>query len=159
MLATPLDVDIVLGEMTWAATKSLVSAGPILVVAAALGLVGGWSAMWVLPATLLVGLAFAAMGLVVTALSKSYDFFIYYFTLVVTPMMLFSGVFFPLATLPWPIRAAAYALPLAHAIDLIRPLMAGRPVPAAPVHVAVLVVYAAGGFTAAVALARRRLLR
>jgi hypothetical protein len=86
-----------------------------LAVAWALGLVTSPLALWALPIVLLTGLAFAAIGLVMTALSPSYDFFMYYFTLAVTPMMLVCGVFFPVSQLPAALQAVAQALPLTHA--------------------------------------------
>lgn len=159
MLAAPLDVeDIVLGEMMWAGTKSLISAGAILLVAAALGIVHGPRAVLVLPVALLVGICFAAMGLVVTAVSKSYEFFLYYVTLVVTPMMLFSGVFFPLQGLPPALQWLAAVLPLTHGVEIIRPLMIGQWPPRVVLHLSVLVAYAAASYWTATALVRRRLL-
>ena len=100
-----------------------------------------------------------ALGLVMTALSPSYDFFIYYFTLAVTPMMLACGVFFPLEQLPGWLQAIAQGLPLTHAVALARPLMNGELPDAIGAHLAVLVVYAALSLYAALMLARRRLLR
>ncbi len=159
MLATPLDVDdIVLGEMMWAGTKSLISAGAILFVAAILGLVHGTTSLLALPVVLLVGVCFAAMALVVTALSKSYDFFMYYFTLVVTPMMLFSGVFFPLTGLPAGIQWAAHALPLTHGVEIIRPLMIGEGPEHALFHLCVLFAWTAVSYWVASGLLRRRML-
>lgn len=159
MLAAPLDVDdIVLGEMIWAGTKSLISAGAILAVATALGIVHSPLALLVLPVALLIGICFGAMGLVVTAVSRSYEFFLYYVTLVVTPMMLFCGVFFPLQGLPPPLRWLAAALPLTHGVDVIRPLMTGRWPQHLLWHLAVLVAYAAAAHRAATWLVRRRLL-
>ncbi|MGH7859004.1 MAG: ABC transporter permease [Candidatus Binatia bacterium] len=159
MLAAPLDVDdIVLGEMIWAGTKSLISAGAILVVASLLGVVSAWTALWVLPVVLLVGICFGAMALVVTAVSVSYEFFLYYFTLVITPMMLFSGVFFPLSRLPEKMQWAVQALPLTHGVSLIRPLVTGRAPQDALTHLLVLVIYAIASFLLATTLLRRRLL-
>jgi len=159
MLAAPLDIDdIVMGEMVWAGTKSVFSAGAIVVVATALGIVHGAQVILVLPVSLLVGTCFAAMGLVVTAISKSYEFFLYYVTLVVTPMMLFCGVFFPLDGLPPALRAAAELLPLTHAVAIVRPLMTGSWPASLPLHLFVLVAYTAVSYAAATALARRRLL-
>jgi lipooligosaccharide transport system permease protein len=159
MLATPLDVDdIVMGEMVWAGSKSLISAGAILIVAAALGIVHGAHALLVLPAALLVGTCFAAMALVVTAISKSYEFFLYYVTLVVTPMMLFCGVFFPLQGLPIALQWVAAFLPLTHAVELIRPLMTGSWPARVPLHLSVLLAYGATSYWAATALVRKRLL-
>jgi lipooligosaccharide transport system permease protein len=101
MLAAPLEVDdIVLGETIWAGSKSTISAAAILLVGWALGVVQGATILLAVPAALLIGICFGAAALVVTAVAASYDFFLYYFTLVVTPMMLFSGVFFPLDHLP-----------------------------------------------------------
>ncbi len=159
MLATPLDVDdIVMGETIWAGTKSLFSAAAILVVAAALGIVHGPRVLLVLPIALLVGTCFAAMALVVTASSKNYEFFLYYVTLVITPMMLFCGVFFPLQGLPPALRAVASVLPLTHAVWLVRPLMTGGWPEHAWLNVFVLVAYGVSSYSIATALVRRRLL-
>ena len=101
ILNTPLGLsDVVAGELFWAATKSLFSGAAILVVISALGLTHGPLVLWALPAIVLTGLAFAALGLIWNALAPSYDFFMYYFTLFITPMTLISGVFFPTDQLP-----------------------------------------------------------
>jgi lipooligosaccharide transport system permease protein len=101
ILNAPLSLDdIVTGEALWAATKSLFSGVAILVVVWLLGLAQSWMVLWLIPLALLIGLCFASLGLIVTALAPSYDFFMYYFTLVVTPMMLVCGVFFPVDQLP-----------------------------------------------------------
>ncbi len=158
MLVAPLDVDdIVLGEMMWAGTKSLISVAPILLVAVLLGLVHDWTALWVLPVVLLAGIAFGAMALMVTAVAKSYDFFLYYFTLVVTPLFLFGGVFFPLDEMPLGVQWGAQLLPLTHAIEIVRPIMLGRPVQDLAVHLAVLAAYALVAFYFATLLIRRRM--
>jgi lipooligosaccharide transport system permease protein len=151
--------DLVLGEAIWSASKAFLSGAAVLLVAAALGLVASPLALWVLPVVFLTGLVFSGLGLIMTSLSPSYDFFMYYFTLAVTPMMLASGVFFPLEQLPHWLQAAAQALPLTHAVLLVRPLMRGV-MPDMPVmHLSVLVAYAAVACYAALVLARRRLLK
>ena len=110
-----------------------------------------------IPVLVLTGLAFAALGLAVNALANGYDFFSYYLTLVLTPMMMLSGVFFPVEQLPGPIQLAAAVLPLHHAVQLVRPLLSGT-APAAPLlHAGVLAGYAALGFYVATVLTRRRL--
>ena len=150
--------DVVAGELLWAAAKATLSGVAILVVISLLGFVHSALALWALPAIFLTGLAFAALGLIVTAVAPSYDFFMYYFTLFITPMTLLSGVFFPVDELPAPFQAAAQAMPLAHAVQLIRPLLFGQ-VPDAPLlHVAVLAGVAALAFWIALILTRRRLL-
>jgi lipooligosaccharide transport system permease protein len=160
MLAAPLDVrDVVLGETLWAATKSLVSVAAILAVAAALGAVSGWEAVLVLPVGLLTGACFGALALAVTAFARSYDFFLYYHTLLVTPMMLFSGVFFPLEGMPEAIQLGARLLPLTHAVELVRPLMTGGEVPEPVLHLLVLGAYAVAATRLATHLVARRLQR
>ena len=151
--------DVVLGEAVWAASKAFLSGAAVLLVAAALGLVASALALWVLPIIFLTGLAFAGLGLIMTSLSPSYDFFMYYFTLAVTPMMLASGVFFPLEQLPAWLQRVAEVLPLTHAVALARPLM-NDAVPASPaLHLGVLLAYATAACYAALVLARRRLLK
>lgn len=151
--------DVVLGEAVWAASKSVLSGTAVLVVAAGLGLAQSALALWILPVIFLTGLAFGALGLIMTAVSPNFDFFMYYFTLVITPMMLLCGVFFPLEQLPAAVQAVAQALPLTHAIALARPLMLGSVPTHAALHVAVLIGYAAAGFYIALVLTRRRLLK
>jgi lipooligosaccharide transport system permease protein len=159
ILVTPLGVrDVVLGELAWTGTKALINAAPILVVAALLGAVHDWRALWVLPMAVMVGLTFGAMALVVTAFARGFDFFLYYATLVVTPMFLLSGVFFPLQGMPAMVRAGAQLLPLTHAIEIVRPLMTGQPVSQVAFHLLVLTAYAAGGFWLAARLFRKRLI-
>jgi lipooligosaccharide transport system permease protein len=160
IMNAPLTLDdVVLGEAVWAASKSLLSGLAVLLVAAVLGLCASPLALWVIPVIFLTGLAFAGLGLIMTAISPSYDFFVYYMTLVITPMMLMSGVFFPVDQLPAALHLATMLLPLAHAVELARPLMNGA-VPAQwALHLCVLAVYAIIGFYVALALTRRRLLK
>src|SRR5688572_12836685 len=151
--------DVVFGEAVWAASKAFLSGGAVLIVAAALGLAESPLALWVLPVVFITGLAFAGMGLIMTSLSPSYDFFMYYFTLVITPMMLICGVFFPIEQLPAWLQAAAQVLPLTHAVSIARPIMNGVVPSSVLLHIAVLCAYAAVGFYAALVLTRRRLLK
>jgi lipooligosaccharide transport system permease protein len=151
--------DVVVGEAVWAASKAFLSGSAVLAVAAVLGLVASPLALWVLPLVFVTGLAFAGLGLIMTSLSPSYDFFMYYFTLVITPMMLACGVFFPLEQLPSWLQVVAQALPLTHAVQLARPLMNGVVPDAIGWHVGALVAYAAAPIYVALVLARRRLLK
>jgi lipooligosaccharide transport system permease protein len=150
--------DVVAGEWLWAGAKATLSGAAILVVIALLGFVHSPLAIWALPAIFLTGLCFAAMGLIITALAPSYDFFMYYFTLLITPMMLLSGVFFPIEQLPQGVQWAAEVLPLSHSVQLIRPLLSGAVPANAMLHVGVLAGIAAAALAVAVVLTRRRLL-
>jgi lipooligosaccharide transport system permease protein len=160
ILNAPLSLDdIVTGEALWAATKSLFSGAAILIVVWLLGLAQSWMVLWLIPLAFLVGLCFASLGLIVTALAPSYDFFMYYFTLVITPMMLVCGVFFPVAQLPEWLQAVSAALPLTHAVAIARPLLVGEVPGQVLLHVMVLAGYGLVAFHIALVLARRRLLR
>src|SRR3954467_14212175 len=110
--------DVVFAEWVWAASKSFLSGVAVLLVAAALGLAQSWTMVLILPLAFLIGLTFAGLGLVMTALAKSYDFFTYWFTLGLTPMMLLSGVFYPVSNMPGWVQAISSTLPLAHAIEI-----------------------------------------
>ena len=160
VLNAPLNLDdVVLGELLWAASKSFLSGVAILVVIWVLGLSHSPLTLWVIPLSLLIGFCFAGMGLVMTAISPSYDFFLYYFTLVVTPMVLLCGVFFPVTQLPPWLQGVSAFLPLTHAIELVRPLMQDRLPEQISLHAGVLFGYGCAGFYLALAFARRRLLR
>jgi len=159
ILATPLEVDDILaGEMLWCATKSLFSGVAILVVATLLGVVAGWQALWVLPVVFAIGLCFAGPALIMSALASTYEFFNYYFVLVVTPMFILCGVFYPVTTLPSALQGAVQFLPLTHAVVLTRSLIAGADLTRPLLHVVVLLTYAAISYYIAVVLVRRKLL-
>lgn len=149
--------DVVFAEWIWAASKSFLSGAAVLVVAAALGLAESWMVILILPLAFLIGLTFAGLGLVMTAMARSYDFFLYWFTLALTPMTLLCGVFYPLSTMPGWLQAVANTLPLTHAIDLGRPLLLGRWPEAPLLNIAVLLAYGVAGFAVALRLFRRRL--
>ena len=151
--------DVVLGEWVWAASKSVLSGCAVLLVAAALGVVGSALALWIVPVILLTGLVFSALGLIITALSPSYDFFMYYFTLAITPMMLLCGVFYPLEQLPVFAQAVAQALPLTHAVALSRPLLLGAMPAQVWLHVLVLALYAGVSYGVARHFLRKRILK
>jgi len=158
MLTSPLEIqDIVAGEILWCATKATIHGIGILVVAAVLGAVSSWQALWTLPVLFLTAVTFTTPALIMTAYASSYAFFSYYTTLVMMPLMLLSGVFYPLTALPPLLQDALHVLPLVHAVQLIRPLMAGQPVTHVAFHVLVLVAYAIVGYLIALTLFRRRM--
>lgn len=157
MLYAPLLVDdVVGGEIAWAASKAWLSGSTILAVAAVAGLAGSPLALLALPAAFLVGLAFAAVGMIMTVLARNWDFFSFYMTLVMTPMIMISGVFFPAQQLPAPVLAVAQALPLYHGVQLVRPVVAGHWPQDVLLHVGVLLAYAVGGYIIALHFARKR---
>ena len=137
--------------------KETPRAHSVLAVIWLLGLSHSALTLWLIPLSLLVGLCFASIGLIVTAIAPGYDFFMYYFTLVITPMVLLCGVFFPVDQLPPQLLMISAILPLTHAIDMARPLL-NDTVPANFIgHCAVLLGYALLGFYVSLVLFRKRL--
>jgi lipooligosaccharide transport system permease protein len=151
--------DVVLAEMLWAAFKALFTVVAILGVMLALGISHSPKLLLALPVLLFVGITFACIALVFNALAQGYDFFTYYFTLFLTPMMFLSGVFFPREQLPAAVRAFSDWLPLTHAVALVRPLFMDRWPEQPLLHGATLLVWAVGGFWIALTLTRRRFAR
>src|SRR6202051_3081055 len=159
IINAPLSLDdVVFAEWIWAASKSVMSVLAILIVIMVLGYGHSWLAVWVLPLGFIIGLAFGAFGLVMNSLAPGYDFFTYFFTLVLTPTLLLSGVFFPVEQMPAALRAAASILPLSHGIDIARPLLSGNVPDNIIFHIAVLLAYACAAYYVALVLTRRRLL-
>ena len=157
ILYAPLVIDdVVAGEILWAASKAWLTGSTILGIAVLFGVAASPLVVLALPVAFLVGLAFSAVGLIMTVLAKNWDFFSYYMTLVMTPMMMISGVFFPVDQLPAPLLAVAQALPLYHGVQIVRPLVAGVLPANLLLHVAVLVAYAAAGYALAIYFARKR---
>lgn len=158
MLAAPLSTaDVVCGEVLWMGTKSVIGAGLILAVLAGFGLASSWTALGVLPLAFLAGVCFGSIALVVTSFARSYDFFVYYITLCITPMVLLSGVFFPSAGLPPAVRADSECLPLFHLVEAIRPLLAGQFELGSVRHAGVLLAYAVPAVFLAIWRLERRL--
>lgn len=158
IINAPVGLDeVVFAEWVWAATKSTISVTALLVVILALGYGHTPLAVLVIPLAFLVGLCFGAWGLIMTALANGYDFFTYFFTLVLTPTLLLSGVYFPVERLPEGLQIVAKAMPLAHAVELARALLTGRVPDSTPLDLAVILLYAAAGFYVALVLSRRRL--
>jgi lipooligosaccharide transport system permease protein len=160
LLNAPLSIDdVVLGELCWAAAKAAFTGVCILGVVWLLGISREPLGLLVVPILLLIGASFSAMALVCNAVARDYDFFTYYFTLVVTPMTFLSGVFFPISAMPEWLQWVARALPLASAVDLVRPLILGH-WPSTPGRdILVLVAYLVVPFYLATVLTRRRLAR
>lgn len=160
LMNAPLALDDVLvAEMLWAATKSVFSGAAILVVIFLLGIGLHPHTVFVLPLLFLIGMTFASLGLIVNALARGYDFFTYYFTLVLTPMIFLSGVYYPVSQLPAWLQRFAEMLPLGAAVRLIRPLLLGQWPVAPAANIVILIVYCAAGFYIATVLTRRRLLK
>jgi lipooligosaccharide transport system permease protein len=128
MLTTPIEPDDVLaGEVLWAMTRACIYGGSFFVILALYGLAPLPSALWALPVIPLTGLLFAAIGMVFSLRIPNIDMFSFYFTLFLTPLFLFSDVFFPLEErLAGPWLWVAEALPLLHPVRLARAAFEGE---------------------------------
>lgn len=122
MMTTPIEPDdVMIGEVAWAVTRSLIYGTCFFVIVAVAGLAPLPSALAVLPVVALTGLLFASLGLAFCMWAPTIEMFSYYFTMFLTPLFLFSDVFFPLderLTPSW--QLVAEALPLLHPVRLAR---------------------------------------
>ncbi len=148
--------DVLLAEMLWAAFKALFTITAILGVMFALGITQSWKILAAWPILLCVGITFSCIALIFNALAKGYDFFAYYFTLILTPMMFLSGVFFPSEQLPDIVRHIAAWLPLTQAIALVRPLFLDQWPTQPALHLGVLALYTTAAWKIALHLTRKR---
>jgi len=97
IISTPVSIeDVVAGEILWGATRAVITAIFIMAVAAAFGLVSSAWALMAFPIAFISGLVFASIGLFFTSVAPAIHTFNYYFTLFLTPIFFFSGIFFPL---------------------------------------------------------------
>ncbi len=157
IMNAPVTLDnVLLAEMLWAAWKSLFTVTAIMGVMLALGVSASPKLLvaWLVLAG--VGITFSCIALIFNALAKGYDFFTYYFTLGLTPMMFLSGVFFPREQLPELVRQGSAWLPLTAAVELVRPMFLDRWPEHAALHGLVLAAYALLAFWLALAMTRRR---
>jgi lipooligosaccharide transport system permease protein len=159
VLATPVGVgELVCGEILYATVKATAAGCAVLAVVSAFGLAHSPWVLLVPVLSLVSGFLFGGLSVLVSAASPSYDFFTYYFTLVITPLFLFSGIFFPLSQLPEWARTVAWFSPLTHAANLSRALFSGSLDPGLLTSVAWICMAALLPVYPAVLLIRRRLI-
>jgi lipooligosaccharide transport system permease protein len=152
VLATPLGPgDVALGEIGWAMIRSTLYALGFIVVIAVLGLVASPWAILAVPAATLLAFAFAAAGMAATTFMRTWQDFDLV-QLVVLPLFLFSGTFYPISAYPEALQAFVMLTPLWHGVDLIRALVTGAVDPGILVHVGYL---AAMGLIGLAVVARR----
>jgi lipooligosaccharide transport system permease protein len=155
ILATPVGVgDVALGEIGWALIRGAIYAGTFLLVMLAMGLVLSPWAILAFPAALLIGFAFAGIGMAATSFMRTWQDFDLV-QLVILPLFLFSATFYPVTTYPEPIRFLVELTPLYHGVDLVRGLTTGALEPGMLVHVAYLLIMGLVGL----AITSRRLER
>lgn len=160
IMVTPVSIEeVAAGDIMWGATKGFISSMVIMPVLVVFGLMDSpWLALSPLLYAL-VGLMFASMALIVTAFAPSYDFYAYYFSLVISPMFFFSGIFFPLSGMPAWVAKAAWLFPLTHAVQVSRALSTGTVTFALFGHVLWMCVFTAITSWLAIKLIKRRLVK
>lgn len=125
MLATPLGpLDVALGEIGWALLRGGLYVAGFLTVMAALGLLTSPWALLALPVALLIAFGFAAVGMAATSFMRSWQDFDLV-QLLVLPMFLFSGTFYPMSVYPPALQWLIGVFPLYHAVELMRGLTSG----------------------------------
>jgi lipooligosaccharide transport system permease protein len=153
VLATPLTArDVAVGDVTWALVRGGTYSAMFCVVLAGLGHMDSWWALLALPAALLIGFAFAAVGMAATTFMRSWQDF-EYVNMAILPMFLFSATFYPLAAYPPGLQWVVRATPLYHGVELERGLVTGAVGPGLLGHAAYLTVMGA----VALSIATRRL--
>ncbi len=126
ILATPINInDLIAGEMIWGATKSVFYGIIIMFVISLFRLIDSSLIIFAIPFLFLYGLIFSEISLIFTAIVPGIDSFNYFYTLFMTPMFLFSGIFFPLDTLPPVISKIAFFTPLYHLVNICRSFSMG----------------------------------
>ena len=128
IIATPVSVEeVIAGELVWGATRATINSTTVLAVIAVFGLVSSPLALLVPLLAFLGGLMFASIGMCFTAIAPNIDFFNYPTFLLITPMFLLSGTFFPVTQLPPLVQTATQIfLPLTHVVNLTRGLILGN---------------------------------
>lgn len=122
ILTTPVETDdILVGETLWSLTRACIYGGGFFIVALLFGLVPLPNGLLALALVPLTGLMFASIGFAFTLRIPTIDLFGFYFTLFMTPLFLFSDVFFPIEE-----RLAGIWLDVAEALPLLHPVRLAR---------------------------------
>jgi lipooligosaccharide transport system permease protein len=155
ILATPVSIPTMArGEFWWATVRGVLAGVGFLAVMAIFGLVHGATALLIVPASALIALAFAAAGLIAATYVRDWVDF-QWVQLVMLPMFLFATTFYPISVYPRGVQFIVEALPLFHAINLVREAALGTVGSASAVAVVYLAAMAAGTWWFAVRRLRR----
>jgi lipooligosaccharide transport system permease protein len=129
LIATPVSAeDAVAGDIAWGTFRGLVSGTLMMTVAIVMGVfpVSALSLLLLLVLMVFIGILFGSLAMIVTSISPSFDFFNYYTELIITPMLFFSGVFFPLDRFPAWMKTLSEFMPLTHAVKISRAVFSGE---------------------------------
>ena len=162
LIATPVSAeDAVAGDIAWGTFRGLLSGTLMMIVAAAMGVapasLGALALVLVMMA--FTGVLFGSLAMIVTSFSPSFDFFNYYTELVITPMLFFSGVFFPLDKFPAWMKSLAEFLPLTHAVRISRAAFSGEYHAGLVKNVLFILIVETAAFLIAITTMKRRLIK
>ncbi len=158
VLSTPVEPqDLVAGDLAWAATRATLYGTVVLAVISVFGLVSSPWAILIPPLVVVGGLCFSVIGYTFTALIPKIDLYSYFFTLGITPMFLFSGIFFPFDKLPGWVEVVAWVTPLYHLVEITRGMAVGPDALQVLIHLGWLAAVTALLFPVPVRAVRRRL--
>jgi lipooligosaccharide transport system permease protein len=128
ILATPINIDdLITGVILWGAAKGTLYGTTIMIVVSAFSLVDSIYIVLAVPFIFITGLIFAEIAVIASATVPGIDSFNYFNTLFMTPMFLFSGIFFPVDTLPSIVAKISFFTPLYHLVNVCRAFAAGQP--------------------------------
>ena len=135
------------------------SGAAVLIIGVAFGWVNSPFALLIPVVILLNGILFSSLSLLITSFSPSYDFFSYYFTIAISTMFLFSGVFYPVSALPHLAVYFVYVMPLYYTVEIIRMLAEGRVGPIIFVYLAAIIIFTLLFFYASVFSIKKRIIK
>ena len=160
IVVTPVSVEeLVLGEAIWAATRSVLAGISVLLVATLFGLIYSPLALLCIPLAFMTGLVFSSLALMLVSVAPSIGTLNNFFTIFITPMFFFSGIFFPLDNFPTILENLAWISPLTHAAHISRGLMLGQLDWSVAVSGLVLVLYTTILLPLCIVMMRRRLVK
>ncbi|MCJ7509176.1 MAG: ABC transporter permease [candidate division Zixibacteria bacterium] len=162
LIATPVSAeDAIAGEIAWGAFRGLVSGSLMLVVATFMHVfpVSIVNVLLLLVLMIFIGILFGSLAMIVTSFAPNFDFFNYYTELIITPMLFFSGVFFPQDRFPGWMKLFAKFLPLTHAVNISRSAFSGVTSPGLALDFLYIILLEIAAFYIGIKLMKRRLIK
>ncbi|HUI90992.1 MAG TPA: ABC transporter permease [Chitinivibrionales bacterium] len=162
LIATPVSAeDVVAGDVAWGALRGLMSGVLMLIVSMIMGVLPAsvMNVLLLLLVMVFVGVLFSSLAMIVTSFAPNFDFFNYYTELIITPMLFFSGVFFPLDKFPEWLKVVALFMPLTHAVNISRAAYSGEMTAGLGWNFLVLLVLEIAAFIIGTRLMKRRLIK
>ena len=145
MLSTSLGpMDVALGEIAWALLRGALYSTSFMIVVTPLGLVHSWWGLLTIPAGVIIGFGFASLGMAATSYIKGFQQ-LNLINIVLMPLTLFSGSFFPLSVLPDWLALIIRWTPLSQGIEMMRMCTLGTINSGIFMHVAYFAIFIAGG--------------